>query len=491
MYTKKKNVKDRRRKFFLLVRLWMTTLLFLILAIYIGLKVSEDGTYYLVDYTDNAPQTLETYHHYQIAEYRFERSESSSICIKDENGKRLAIKEGIVDFNTKDVSENTSFEVEGSDDQGYTNGSYGADALYLETSSDGKRVKFLMSGVEGWVDISDVKLKVVTNDTYISYYEVSDKVLYHNISTDVGEETYLNIALDDAPSFMESDTRYYSYDGHWFYTNLSDMAKDYRNDTHDNAINDEAYYNFYQFVPHRSTTTVKSSEYDDYLTETRGITETASTYPCADTQSILYGMGSDFISAQKKYGVNATMMFCVAMNESGYGQSSYAILNYNLFGHSVYDSSPDSASSYTSLTECLKQHAKYFIGEGYANPEDERYNGSWFGDKGTGINRQYASDPYWGEKAASLYYQMGTDDSKDLNLITFEATKDINVYNQKNGNVVYTYEKGSTVSFIVTDEDEEWYTVTSEAPIKHGQVNTEETYSKTQNKVYVKIEDVQ
>lgn len=52
----------------------------------------------------------------------------------------------IVNFNTKDNAV-TYFTEEGTGEQGYTNGDYGADAAYLG-SSNGK-VKFMMSGVVG------------------------------------------------------------------------------------------------------------------------------------------------------------------------------------------------------------------------------------------------------------------------------------------------------------------------------------------------------
>ena len=51
------------------------------------------------------------------------------------------------------------------------------------------------------------------------------------------------------------------------------------------------------------------------------------------------------------------MMFAVALNESGYGQSEYALTNYNLFGHAAYDENPDSATTYKSLEDCIYQHA--------------------------------------------------------------------------------------------------------------------------------------
>ena len=42
--------------------------------------------------------------------------------------------------------------------------------------------------------------------------------------------------------------------------------------------------------------------------------------------------------------------------------------------------------------------AKYYISRGYSDPEDWRYFGGYLGNKGSGANVKYASDPFWGEK---------------------------------------------------------------------------------------------
>ena len=43
---------------------------------------------------------------------------------------------------------------------------------------------------------------------------------------------------------------------------------------------------------------------------------------------------------------------------------------------------------------------------GYTDPVDDwRYMGSHVGNKGSGMNVRYASDPFWGEKIAGWYYR--------------------------------------------------------------------------------------
>ena len=43
---------------------------------------------------------------------------------------------------------------------------------------------------------------------------------------------------------------------------------------------------------------------------------------------------------------------------------------------------------------------------GYVQPGDYRFRGANLGNKGVGLNIKYASDPYWGEKAAQYYYDL-------------------------------------------------------------------------------------
>ena len=125
------------------------------------------------------------------------------------------------------------------------------------------------------------------------------------------------------------------------------------------------------------------------------------------------GLGNSYISHQNTYGVNALLMYGVSANESGWGESSIAMKKNNLFGHGAVDSNPYyGANGYETPADSIKYHAEVFISNGYLDAEDWRYNGAHLGDKSSGVNVRYASDPYWGEKAASVYYynDSGLDD---------------------------------------------------------------------------------
>ena len=62
--------------------------------------------------------------------------ESLEWYIKNEDGKVLRLKSGIVNLKTKDVTQNTEYTTD-TKETGYVNGNYGADAQYLGTSFNG------------------------------------------------------------------------------------------------------------------------------------------------------------------------------------------------------------------------------------------------------------------------------------------------------------------------------------------------------------------
>ena len=349
------------------------------------LKMTEDGQYYVEDLSTSEVQA--SYKHYIFASLKMDTTDSKYTCIKNEDGKVLRLKSGIVNLKTKDVTQNTEYTTD-TKETGYVNGNYGADAQYLGTSFNGKKVHFKISGVQAWTDINNVELYLYNDSQILSTYYVYNHSLIHTISTDLFQGNVNSIAIGPAPKFMKEDTIYYSYDGHYFYTN-------YENLVNDNKINKDPYFNYYQYIPHRTTSYLNNSIYNAYLDQ----------YGVSD-ESVLYNQADLFFKIQNKYSINATMMYALALNESGLGLSQYALEYHNLFGHAAIDENPDNANQYSSLAECVKQHAYNFLQQGYLNPNDSRYHGSWFGDKASGINVNYASDPYWGEKAASFYYHL-------------------------------------------------------------------------------------
>lgn len=294
--------------------------------------------------------------------------------------------------------------------KGYTNASYALDGAYLE--SDDSKVKFRMAGVTGIVDAPYVEIVPYADKiTYISYYSVSNGKLYHKLrSNDFFENgSYSStINVGDAPDYLKSSTVYYSYDGHYFYTDYFKMIDDYRTSTSKNAVNpDQPYYNYYQFLPLHSQTNYTAEELDSFI-KSRYSEKPTSKDPIdlKNTQSLLVDEGASFMQGHD-FGVNPLMTMGIAINESAWGRSKIAITKNNLFGLNAVDANPSgNASEYISVASCIEIFTKQWVTWGYLDTNDSRYYGGHLGDKASGMNIQYASDPYWGEKAASHCYSI-------------------------------------------------------------------------------------
>ena len=132
----------------------------------------------------------------------------------------------------------TEYVEEGSNTSGYTHGSYGADAAYLGTS--GGKVRFMLSGVIGLVDANKVQVVSAAAAQSVSYYAVTGGRLIHYITINVNKSSYASV-LDNgaAPSYLSEGTKYYSYDGHYFYPEsaFQQMLEDYKNGNRSRSVN--------------------------------------------------------------------------------------------------------------------------------------------------------------------------------------------------------------------------------------------------------------
>ena len=112
---------------------------------------------------------------------------------------------------------------------------------------------------------------------------------------------YKRQVLDNgaAPSYLSEGTKYYSYDGHYFYPEsaFQQMLEDYKNGNRSRSVNASApYYNYYQYLPFRSTT-----NYGSDLNAMINARVTAS--------SKMRDLGNSFINAQNTYGINASVSY--------------------------------------------------------------------------------------------------------------------------------------------------------------------------------------
>lgn len=411
----------------------------------------------------------------------------------------LDVEVGLVSFHR---SEGCDVNVEYNDihtqDDGYTNGCYAGDGAYL--TSDDTYVTFQLSGVQGQTTLDQVDiLPFATNR--VSYYMVQNNRLFHYIKTNVNAAGYGNILdLGDAPTFLTSDTIYYSYDGHYFYTDYALMISDYQNHTTKQATNaNEPYYNYYQYISHRSSSQYSYEEFHQQLALALGIQKTMTSlihygnYQHHNlSESLVFQGDHAFFQYQNQFGVNALMMFSLAMNESNYGRSALAFSRNNLFGHAAYDNDVDgNASGYDKISDSIYYHAHDYISLSYLNPENFTYHGGHFGNKAGGMNIAYASDPYWGEKAAQFY--LNIDEAlgkKDHQAYRFGVSKSQSATLKQSPNMqsetLYQTSKGQESSFIIRNEisqsDGLWYEVASD------QASIDGTYHPNENIAYIKAE---
>ncbi len=361
--------------------------------------MDEDGNVYLLE--DVEKDISKSNVNKKIQDRSLERITNSSTAV--------------VNFRVySSASINTSYYEDGTNREGYTNGYYAADGAFLgyDDETNPKKVKFMQAGVVGWVDISKVEVLNYTDSKVntLSKYYVKNGKLYHGISTNLSNSSYSS-SLDagTAPAYLKEGYDYYSYDGHYFYegsttASYAKMLDDYRNNRRTNAVNSSSpYYNYYQYLSHRSITVYSAEELNKAISAL--VTASENTYK---RTSKLRSLGECFISNQNEYGTNALLMLAVAANESAWGCSNIAAQKNNLFGHAAYDSDPNgSANGYSSVEYSVYYHSANFISKGYLDPvTDSRYYGANLGDKASGLNVKYASDPYWGEKGAAICWRI-------------------------------------------------------------------------------------
>lgn len=362
------------------------------------------------------------------------------------------------------VTDVTEYVEAGTGAAGYVYGAYGADAAYLGTTSDGM-VKFMMSGVVGLV--SPYKVQVLDRSnanvkSYSSYY-ANGTDLIHNICTNMAKADGTNaINVGKQPSYLTTGTTYYSYDGHYFYTSYNTMIDDYVAGHRRNSVNSQnPYYNYFQYLPLRGRSNYSQDEMQSMIN-----VKTSSS-------SKMYNTGSVFAQNQNAYGVNALLMAATAANESAWGRSSIALNKNNLFGWNAVDSSPgQSANYFSSVSQCIKDFAGTYMSKQYLRAGWTYYHGGFLGDKASGINVSYASDPYWGEKIAAIawaldkangqkdqfVYNIGIKDTLTTDHLEVSVCKEASA----SSTVLYTTKSSSNYAFIILGENGDFYKVISD-----------------------------
>lgn len=380
------------------------------------------------------------------------------------------------------------------------------DGAYLSVNWPNRVAHLKIAGYDGWVNFVSSWTNWLTNDYQIvplpwvkssNYYVVDNESINHCLTKNIYAETTSPycINLGPKPSMIVAGN-YYSYDGKYFYQDRKTMLDDYKQGTYQHAVNPESpYYNYYMYLPQHSRTTYSSTDIDQYIRNQLGykanVFDEYEFVKGNATLSKLYGQGTFFYHAQQTYGVNAIVMLGIARNESANGRSRISIDKNNGFGDGAVDSDAyNQAKTYASFANTIYAYAHNLFTYGYANPTDWRYQGSVLGNKGVGMNVQYASDPYWSEKAASNYnrfdytrsdydfYQLGVTNQN--NVVTYAKAS----YDSKQ---IYTY-KRTDFPMIIVAEENGFYKVISDMNLDGNQNQLlDGSYNWKDSYVYVPI----
>ena len=226
-----------------------------------------------------------------------------------------------------------------------------------DEAKDG-RLPVKISGLSGYMNKSDL-VAVSSDSDFIPHYASDGNYLYHELSP------YTSIRVAPHSSSMAIGKKYYSADG-----------INFENFTVENP---------FLFRDLRKPTNYTAEELDKVysLMNIKG--------------SRLTGKGAIFKEAEERYQVNALYLIAHSALESAWGRSQIAKDKNNFFGIAAYDTTPyDSAKSFDDVDKGILGAAKW-IRENYID------NGrTHLGNKSSGMNVLYASDPYWGEKIASI-----------------------------------------------------------------------------------------
>lgn len=469
--------------------------------------IEQSKEYNLVAKTGNDKEVIATYENEEEAQEALDNKVKTKSKLR---ARTFSVTTYAVEEKTKDIEYGVLYlESEGKDKNGnlqpyltydnvltgydgYTTGSYAKDAAYI-AEFNGK-IRGKQAGVVMDFNKEDVTIVDYTKAKNISHYYVEGGYLYHKYYYE--SKSFGVQKVGKKPSYLSEGTNYYSYDGHYFYTSYPTMIKDYQNSntSYPNAVNkSNPFYNYYQFLSHRSKTTLTSSNFNTITNDKVG-----------SSSSKMKNMGQYYIDNQNTYGTNALLMFGVSGNESKWGTSAIAQDKNNLFGHGAVDNNPYyGANGYENPQTSIKYHAEKFISNGYLDNEDWRYNGGHLGDKLSGINVRYASDPYWGEKAASVnyYYNYGNDYNKYTIGIINGQQKSYKLYKEPGSTVTHTLGSGSSprtynlpviVLDTVTVSGKKWYKIQSDTALNSSRTDTDwdNIYSFSRDYLYIPASDV-
>ncbi|WP_431029145.1 S-layer homology domain-containing protein [Lysinibacillus sp. LZ02] len=336
---------------------------------------------------------------------------------------------------------------------------YDAEMVYKNVDNDLTWVEVELAGQRGYVKLSDVTLIPYALLPGRAYYEVKNGQLVHNVySYKTGK--YAAYITGKAPSFLAENSKYYSWDGVSFFNSAGTVVG--------------KAYNYYQFLPIHSKTNYTAEEIDAYVMERLSELEalenrypdTYGIYKDATTKSKIIGIGEMLKKIEAEYNVNALMILALSFHESLYGMSDRAQLENNLFGLYVTDSDP-LLKKFESVEANILELLNAFWLKNYVPANGKHANGAAFGHKAIGFNVKYASDPYWGSKAAGHYYRidkaLGFKDANNAYTVGMTNTTGLNVRTGPgtNNQKLFTYAK-MNLPVLILGQENDWYRIVSD-----------------------------
>lgn len=230
--------------------------------------------------------------------------------------------------------------------------------LDKDRKSDDKRLAITISGLSGYMKTEDLQALDASKD-FIPYYESDGHRFYHYVAQNASIPVAYHL------SDMEVGKKYYSADG-----------------LHFDGFNLE---NPFLFKDLTEATNYSAEDLDKVFSLLN------------IDNSLLENKGATFKEAEEHYHINALYLLAHSALESDWGRSKIAKDKNNFFGITAYDTTPYlSAKTFDDVDKGILGASKW-IKENYIDR-----GRTFLGNKASGMNVEYASDPYWGEKIASV-----------------------------------------------------------------------------------------
>ena len=230
--------------------------------------------------------------------------------------------------------------------------------LDKDRKSDDKRLAITISGLSGYMKTEDLQALDSSKD-FIPYYESDGHRFYHYVAQNA------SIPVAAHLSDMEVGKKYYSADG-----------------LHFDGFKLE---NPFLFKDLTEATNYSAEDLDKVFSLLN------------IDNSLLENKGATFKEAEEHYHINALYLLAHSALESDWGRSKIAKDKNNFFGITAYDTTPYlSAKTFDDVDKGILGASKW-IKENYIDR-----GRTFLGNKASGMNVEYASDPYWGEKIASV-----------------------------------------------------------------------------------------